>query len=70
MTRDEVANLIGSFTWDFGNKFFIETEKGNFEWSDPDYGGDNTIRDMKCSYRKWSGGIAHMLRKWCDYKKP
>ena len=35
---------IGDFTWDFGCCFLIETEKGDFVWSDPDYQGDNTIR--------------------------
>lgn len=25
--REEVANLQGSFTWDFGQQFFIEKER-------------------------------------------
>lgn len=37
-------NGYGRFTWDFGNRFLIETDEGNFVWSDPDYGGDNTIK--------------------------
>jgi hypothetical protein len=40
----------GDFTWDFGCQFFIETSKGNYIWSDPDYNGDNTIK-------KFSGTI-------------
>ena len=43
LNAKEVAELCGEFTWDFGQHFFIETEKGNFIWSDPDYGGDNTL---------------------------
>jgi len=34
----------GNFCWNYGQEFFIETAKGNFIWSDPDYHGDNTIR--------------------------
>ena len=35
---------IGEFTWNFASHFLIETSKGTFVWSDPDYMGDNTIR--------------------------
>lgn len=38
---------VAEFTWDFGNQFLLETSKGNYVWSDPDYGGDNTIRPLK-----------------------
>jgi len=34
----------GEFSWNFNKLFFIETNKGNFVWSDPDYNGDNTIK--------------------------
>lgn len=53
LTKQEVANLIGDFTWDFGREFFIETNEGNFIWSDPDYGGDNTIRATNETYEQW-----------------
>ena len=53
MTKKELADTIGLFTWNFGNKFHIETAFGNFEWSCPDYlGGDNTIRSAK-PYSEW-----------------
>jgi len=44
MTRESFLNLVGEFTWDFGNKFYIETKIGNFVWStfDPDYNGNNS----------------------------
>ena len=40
------------FTWNFGNKFFLspvdDEEDSNYQynyvWSDPDYGGDDTIK--------------------------
>lgn len=48
MTREEFLNLIGDFSWNYGNKFFIETSFGNFTWSDPEYfGGTNQIRPFK-----------------------
>jgi hypothetical protein len=53
LTKDEVANLVGEFTWDFGCYFFIETSEGNFIWSDPDYQGDNTIKATNLSYEQW-----------------
>ena len=48
-------DLVGSFTWDFGQRFFIETSEGNFVWSDPSYGGDNTIKPFAGSYDEWIG---------------
>ena len=56
MTIQEVLNLGGYFTWDFGQKFFIETHKGNFIWSDPDYSGDNSITPTNLGYGEWSQG--------------
>jgi len=46
-------NTIGEFTWSFSDKFFIETDVGNFVWSDPDYQGDNTIVLFRGSYKDW-----------------
>ena len=44
ITKGDLLNLIGDFTWLWNDIFFIETEQGNFVWSDPEYNGDNTIR--------------------------
>ncbi len=53
ITQEELAPTVGTFTWNFGNKFHIETQIGNFEWSDPNYaGGDNTIRPCG-TYAEW-----------------
>ncbi len=46
-------NTIASFTWSFNHSFFVETNEGNFVWSDPEYGGDNTIRKFNGDYKKW-----------------
>lgn len=53
MTKEKLIALDGNFTWDFGSEFFIETSEGNFVWSDPDYNGDNIIREVKLSYNDW-----------------
>ncbi len=53
LKADDVANLVGNFTWDFGQYFFIETKKGNFIWSDPDYNGDNKLTPYEGSYKDW-----------------
>lgn len=54
MTKDEILQLDGNFTWMFGNEFFIETEKGNFIWSDPDYeGGTNTVTPTTMDYTEY-----------------
>lgn len=46
-------DTIGLFTWNFGNKFHIETKVGHFEWSDPSYpGGTNTIVPT-VKYEEW-----------------
>lgn len=47
---------LASFTWGFGSTFHLETTKGNFEWSDPDYNGENTIRPCE-PYGQWCDRI-------------
>ena len=53
MNIEEIKNLIGDFTWLWGDEFFIETENANFVWSDPNYDGDNTIRLISGSFRDY-----------------
>lgn len=50
LTLDQIKNLTGDFAWDFGCYFFIETEVGNFIWSDPEYNGDGSIRPTDKTY--------------------
>ena len=50
ITKEELLELVGAFSWNYGNTFFIETEKGNFIWKDPDYSGDNTISSFDGDY--------------------
>lgn len=72
MTKEQVSKLIGEFTWDFGNQFFIETNHGNFIWSDPEYGGENTITKTSKTYREWispqpfgRGKGTHVISNYC-----
>lgn len=72
MTTEELLTLEGDFTWDFGQNFFIQTEKGNFVWSCPDYNGDNSITPYPHSYSEWikpSFGRSkgrHIIGKYVD----
>lgn len=72
MTKEDLGNLVGHFTWSFGQEFFIETEQGNFVWSDPDYNG--TIRTFKGNYHTWVKQINipygrnkghHIIKQYC-----
>ena len=49
LTVEDVAD----FTWNWNDLFFLETAKGNFVWSDPEYGGDNTIRPYNGDLKKF-----------------
>lgn len=53
MSKQDILNLTGEFTWGFGSSFFIETENGNFEWEDPEYGGNNTLKKVDYDYNQW-----------------
>lgn len=75
MTREEFLAKKGMFTWNFGQLFHIEVSKTeNYEWSDPDYNGDNTIR-LCLPYKEWiknqnmnygrMKGI-HVIGNYCD----
>lgn len=57
MTKEQVSNLIGEFTWNFSNKFHIETSEGCFEWSDPDYSDGTNIITPAPEYSIWLGNI-------------
>jgi hypothetical protein len=37
-------DTIAQFTWDFGQCFLLEVSDKYYVWSDPDYNGDNTIK--------------------------
>ena len=37
-------DTLAEFTWDFGSNFLLNTPYGCYIWSDPNYGGKNTIK--------------------------
>lgn len=50
---------IANVTWLWGDRFFLETNVGNYIWSDPDYRGTNEIRRVHMTlkwYLHWIGG--------------
>ena len=54
-TRDELLDEPATFWWDYQYMFFVETNFGSWLWSDPAYGGSNTLV-------KFSGSI----KDFCD----
>ena len=74
ITKEMLLNTYAKFTWDFGNLFFLETDIGNFVWSNPEYGGDNTMTQYSGSITKWITDVAsgwardkgqHEVEKYC-----
>lgn len=53
MTREEFLNCQAEFDWSFGDKWYVITPYGNFVWSDPDYGGDNTFTKVSYNCKKF-----------------
>jgi hypothetical protein len=54
LTKEQIGNLVGSFTWNFCTTFFIEAgDAGNLVWSDPEYGGTGEIRPFHGTYQQW-----------------
>lgn len=71
---DKIKKSIGSFTWFWNSTFFIETEHGNFIWSDPEYGGDNSLvlwdgtLESFCKNNGWPFGRdkgLHIVESYC-----
>ena len=68
LTKD----MIADFTWDFGMMFYVETPVGNYEWQDPGYGGDNTLRKVNVSLKEWLKDVpfgrdkgTHVISDYC-----
>ena len=53
--KNHLLGCEGNFVWGFWREFYVETEEGNFIWSDPDYGGDNSFRYTEKTYHEWIG---------------
>lgn len=77
MQLENILNEIAEVTWLFCSYFLLETSSGNFIWNDPDYGGDNTIRQFYGDYKaacKYAGTPFgrdkghHVIRVYCGDK--
>ena len=55
-------NTEADFSWNFGQEFFLKTDRGNYIWSDPDYNGDNTIRKYDGSHEDWCKETGYYAR--------
>ena len=51
--KEELLKQRGKFTWDFGDVYFIETNIGNFLWSDPYLAGDNTMTQVDKTMKEY-----------------
>ena len=74
MAIDINLDAVGNFTWLWGQYFFIETNHNNYVWSDPEYGGDDTIRPYDGSLEKFCNELniplgrdkgRHVIRDYC-----
>lgn len=75
ISREDILNLTGEFTWFWGKYFFVETNIGNFIWSDPDYGdGDNTFTKTDMTYKQFCDAYnypygrdkgTHVIKDYC-----
>ena len=70
VSKEDLLNCYGDFTWSFGSLFLIETEFGMFVWSDPGYNGNNVIRpydgrikDFFNPYGRMKG--RHLVSRYC-----
>ena len=53
--KSDILNSVAEFTWFFNDLFYVEVYHhcGNFIWSDPDYGGDNSFRHTNLTYEQY-----------------
>ena len=73
---EAILDLIGDFSYCWGYHFFIETEQGNFTWSDPGYdGGTGEIQSYQGSLASYCKQLGvpfarckgkHIIREYCS----
>ena len=52
LTCEELKDMVGEFSWNYGRRFFIQTAKGHFICEESDDNG-NEIRPFNGSFRQW-----------------
>jgi len=70
VAKEDLLLAYGDFTHGFNHLWLIETEYGVFVWSDPGYGGNNTmkpfngrIKDFFNPYGRMKG--RHLISRYC-----
>lgn len=74
ITKEQLLDAVGDFTWFWGQTFFISTSLGNFKWSAPSYDGDNIMtpfqgditdfcKHMNIDYGRDKG--VHFIKSYC-----
>lgn len=65
-------DLAAHFTQSIGtDQIFVETDDANYIYSDPQAGGNNTMRNSELTYARWSKGLKlrdlgrHVIRNFC-----
>lgn len=59
------------FTWGFGHMYLVETPAGQFLYSNPEYGGDNTIKPFYGDPKDYfigdtkTGRQVYTIREFC-----
>jgi hypothetical protein len=73
VTKEQLLSTVGDFTWDFNQRFFVETSYGNFIWSDPDYNGDNSFVKTDLSINEFFSPYfgsckgRHVISEYCGF---
>lgn len=70
MLLDSVAHFTQRIDTD---EFYVETDNGNFIFSDPQAGGSNTLKPCSFSYAQWTRKYGkairdrgrHVIRNFC-----
>ncbi len=70
----EFLKMVAHFYQSSGSECFATNKYWNMIWSNPEYGGDNTIRKYEGTYDDWYNSLEvkhvedkgrHITRKFC-----
>lgn len=55
------------YSGDDPSEIFVATSIANYIWSDPDYGGDDTISSTPLTYRQWDDMQFKAVEFLCEH---
>lgn len=64
LTHKDISSLTGEFRWCFKYGYFITTEKGNFIWKAPEFGGDNILIPYDSSFSNFKKEYGLSTFRW------